>query len=253
MKIQGSRSFLDNIKLAGEAKTQEEQLAKDRKDHGLEGVAAPSMEGQLASGRKEEEPALYEKILRKHEGMHAPNSDKEGTTEKRMNEASKDFYPHRNPDAYERTGEKRPVNALPEELGSASDEAKRKRYEKACKPGKKSILDKDVGSQKTSNVFNLHEQRLAKKIDIKNVEDPFPKKGVFNLREQRTAAKASGYVAYRNAVAGLDVSKAVYDEVKELDATLASIMEDAQKTGMTNDARAQIVALKTKKQELLRA
>lgn len=243
MKIQGcGNSFVTKI---AELSTQEEQLEGDRKSHGLKGTAEPSMEGQLAGGRKDDKPALYEEILRDHKGKHAPNADKEGTIEKRMNDASKDFYPHRNPSAYKRTGEKRPVNALPEELGSASDEAKRKRYEKACKPGKERILDKDVGSQKTAKAFNLREQRLAA------IEDPFKTSSGFNLREARLASKTSGYVEYRNSLAGLSVKESKFAEVQDLDAAMSLIMEEAQTVGMTADAKAKIAALKARKQEVL--
>lgn len=74
-----------------------------------------------------------EKMLQEKATKYAPNKDAEGTTEKRLNDADETFYPHRNPEAWERTGPKRPVNALDEEMGNAGDESKRERSQKAKK------------------------------------------------------------------------------------------------------------------------
>jgi hypothetical protein len=118
-------------------KSQETKLDEHREEKGQEA----STEGQekslandpVANRKEDPKEETTEGQLRKHKTKHAPNADKEGVTEQRLNEASKELYPHRNPQAYERTGDKRPVNALPEELGRNSDEAKRERYEKANK------------------------------------------------------------------------------------------------------------------------
>ncbi len=118
-------------------KSQETKLDEHREEKGQEAsteVQEKSLANDPVANRKEDpKEETTEGQLRKHKTKHAPNADKEGVTEQRLNEASKELYPHRNPQAYERTGDKRPVNALPEELGRNSDEAKRERYEKANK------------------------------------------------------------------------------------------------------------------------
>lgn len=213
-----------------EEKPKEQQLEEDRKDKGQEAEADKTMETQLKDDRKgEEEPALYEKLLEEHRKaeMDASNKEAEGVTEKRLNEASQENYPHRNPKAYERTGDKRPINALPEEMGNASDEAKRDRYEKANKAGKeKRALDKDVGSQMSN------------------------KKASFNLRAHKFSVQesASAYVAYRKTAM---VDK--FAEVRTLDETMSGIMDKAntEKRALSHDELAQIAAMKDRKSELL--
>jgi hypothetical protein len=118
-------------------KLHETKLEEHRDEKGQEPPVAIH-ENQLANepvANRKDEPkeVTTEGQLRGHDLKHAPNKDGEGTTEQRLNEASKELYPHRNPKAYERTGDKRPVNALPEEMGKASDEGKNERYDKANK------------------------------------------------------------------------------------------------------------------------
>lgn len=236
-----NESFLDNLEkllpklpvTAAADKPQEEQLADERKDKSQEAVADKPTEGQLDEDRKKPDEAQnYEGKLedsRKEAKAAAPNADKEGTTEQRLNDASKDAYPHRNEKAYERTGDKRPVNALREEMGNASDAAKNERYEKANKSGEPRIVDKDVGSQMSN-------------------------KKAFNLKQRKSAMKdACGkYIDYKNQTASSgDVKLASLDkfaEVKEIDAVLSEIMASSE---LTHDDMAKIAALKQRKSDLL--
>lgn len=217
----------------------EELLEKDRDEKNQEPEADKITEKQLpeAGERKDEiKEETFEGQLeknRKEKKSAAPNVKVEGLTEQRLNDASKDMYPHRNPKAHERTGDKRPVNALKEEMGTASDESKRERYEKANTSGEKRILDKDVGDQKTD-------------------------KKAFNLKGAKVAAidACKNYVAYKDSIEGKVKTAAVdkFAEIKELDSCLAQIMEAAQKTGKpyTNDDLAKIAALKIRKSEILK-
>lgn len=110
---------------------------------------------------KKSQPVILEKKL--DEKKLTGNSNLQGTIEKRLNVSSKDSYPHRNPEAYKRTGNKRPVNNLPEEMGKASDQKRLERYEAIESKQKKEerILDKDIGKQKTldKKSFNLKKSR----------------------------------------------------------------------------------------------
>jgi len=204
----------------------DEQLSADRDDKKQE-ASTELKEVELKSDRKPLEPALYEKLLDEHrkEETHSPNEKASGITERRLNEASKDAYPHRNRKAHERTGEKRPINALPEEMGSASDEGKRKRFEKAQGEGKKRLLDKDVGSQLTSKPFNLREKK---------------------------AVAAADYVAYRKE-GQTQTASARFAEVRDLDEMMSCIMQRAQQHNrqLVDDERAQVAALKERKARLL--
>jgi len=216
----------------------EEMLEKDRKEKGQEAEADKTTETQLpeAGERKDDPPEqTFEGQLeenRKDKKAAAPNSDKQGITEERLNTAEKTTYPHRNPEAHERTGNKRPINALREEMGNASDEAKRERYEKAAKAGKKEkrILDEDIGKQKTLS---------------------------FNLKSTKTAAieACKDYIAYKDATEGTVKTAAnKFSEISEVDTYLAEIMETAQQEARpySHDELAKIAALKIRKSELLK-
>ena len=200
----------------------DEQLADERKDKDEKAEADAPFEGQLKEVRKDskEEPALYEKMLEEHRKAEASV----GVTEKLLNDDSQDGYPHRNPDAYERTGDKRPINALPEELGNASDDAKRTRYEKANTSGDKRALDKDVGSQKTIKAFNLRQTKEA--------------------CYEYLSYKAGGIKA---------AASEKFAEVRNLDEVMAGILEKAQdeKRDLSQDEIARIFALKQRKSEIL--
>ncbi len=106
----------------------ETQLSDKRKDDDTDSVPIETTEVQLgeAHQQKEEKPKTFEGQLEKvHE-----NKETQGTIEQRLNDSDGKSYPHRNPEAWERTGDKRPVNGLDEEMGNIGDEAKKKRYEK---------------------------------------------------------------------------------------------------------------------------
>lgn len=151
----------------------EEQLEKDREEKGQEAEADKITETQLKdAGERKDEPIhdLPEKQLEKSRSASrnaAPNAKGEGITEQRLNEASKDSFPHRNEKAWKRTENKRPINALREEMGNASDEAKRERYEKANTSGKKRLVDEDISSQKTNKTAQV-------KSPLPGVKPPLP-------------------------------------------------------------------------------
>lgn len=204
-----------------------------------------TMEPQLKkerSGESEEvHQSLPEKQLEKKReagSVAAPNADKSGITEKRLNEAKYIVYPHRNENAYKRTGDKRPVNALREEMGDMSDEAKDERYEKASKKSQnmpKRILDKNIGEQM--------------------VGDSSPKVSTaFNLREQREAAlskKLKAYIDYKSNKVSWTVD---HSKVKEVDSMMEAILAHAQSENrqLNDEEKSKITALKSRKGELLR-
>lgn len=218
----------------------ETQLAEDRKDKDQKAEADATTEKQLPeAGEREDKPVLElpEKQLEKSREASraaAKNADMQGITEERLNDADKSAYPHRNEKAHERTGDKRPINALREELGSASDEAKRDRQEKADTSGPPRLVDQDVGSQLTNP-----------KTEVK----------AFNLKKKKVAAQqvCSDYLSYKNdelvKTAGMDK----FAEVRELDEVMTQIMETAQneKRALSHEDMAKIVALKDRKSALL--
>jgi hypothetical protein len=242
MQIQKSHGtddlFTSNLKslmkkAADEGVQKEEALEENRKEMGQEAVTEP-MDKQLAEVRTSpKDTPTYEKLLaemREKKRPAAPNSSKtaDALPEKRLNEASQDLYPHRNPKAYTRTGDARPINALPAELGSASDEAKRTRWEKANKPGEKRLVDKNPG-----------EQEENKKAGA-----------TFNLRAKKVAAQllCADYIGYRQ-----NTTASNFSETQALDDTMSGIMEKAQTENrqLTNDEMAKIAALKDRKSTIL--
>jgi hypothetical protein len=222
-----------------EVPTEEVQLKENREEKDQKAEADGITEKQLPEkgDRKNEdkdEKPLPEKQLeesRKEAKAATPNTKIEGITEGRLNSASKDLYPHRNPKAHERTGEKRPINALREELGVHSDIAKRERYEKAYKgqTSEKRSIDKDPGSQLTN------EKTKIKGFNLKTVKEAKDK-------------LVQGYVLYKQAT----LEKMA--EVEFLDASMTEIMKTAQieKRQYTNDEMAKIMAFKVRKTELLK-
>ena len=162
----------------------------------------------------------YEKMLAEHRAeTERANQKLSGITEQQLDTAKTTGYPHRNPKAHERAGNKRPINALGAEMGNACDNAKRKRFEDANQPGPKRSLDQDIGSQ----------------MSIK----------AFNRKQSKTAATAvtNGYLAYKTA------SMDKFAEVRVLDSVLSGIMEtvQAENRAPNNDEMAQIFALKKQK------
>lgn len=233
---------IPEVKTAAELPPKEEQLEEDREKHDQE-PANKITETDLAQGkegnRKDEDnkPDLLERMLedKGKPKTAAPNAETVSSiTEKRLNDADKSAYPHRNPEAWERTGDKRPINALPEEMGKASDADKRKRWEKANKPGPKRLLDKDVGEQMTNEKTTISTKRA----------------GAYNHRRKVQASidVTGDYVNYRNSTAS---SK--FAAIKEVDDMMESIMSSStnEKRALTNGEVAKIAALKMRKSELL--
>ena len=218
----------------------EEILQEERDEKGQKPEADKITETQLPeAGERKDEPAteLMEGQLdksRKEARAATPNADKEGTTEERLNSAEKSLYPHRNPEAYKRTGNKRPINALREEMGNASEDAKRERYDKAynAQKSEKRVLDEDVGSQMTN-------------------------KKAFNFKKTKVAAieKCQSYIAYKDSLESNTKTASVdkFAEVKALDGEMTEIMALAQneKRDLSHDDLAKIAALKERKSQLL--
>lgn len=176
-----------------------------------------SYEGRLDSQHKKEAQPLPEARLKEYKAKNSPNKDLQGLPEKRLDQASKASYPHRNPEAWERTGDQRPINSLPSELPGSSDEDKRKRWEQAYNKAKatKRVLDKDVGKQKTIE-----------------------------------AARLYNYVQYKDDP---DDAKRRYSKVIELDRKLASMMEKAssEKRFLTKEEAEEVTRAKAEKSKLL--
>jgi hypothetical protein len=214
-----------------------EQRLSDDRDDKKQDPQQGTTEAEMSSGDKANRQGpdgaqqLTEKSLREHE-TKAANADLQGTTEKRLNDASQSPYPHRNPEAHERTGDKRPVNALDEEMGKAGDAAGSKRYEDASSKVQgdtKRILDKDVGKQLTLE---------------------HPKKS-FNMRKAKVGemtAACLGYLAYKDSKAERWDK---YASVRGLDTELGAIMSAIEIRPLTKAELAKIEELKARKAEML--
>lgn len=222
-------------KMPGSDKNIEERLSLNRDKHDLEHQSGTE-EILLGEDRKNDKDignSLIEKNLREH----GADAEASGITENQLNTAKSEIYPHRNEKAYERTGDKRPVNALDEEMGSAGDGNKLKRYENASKNDQpERILDKDIGKQLTNEKtktksagFNLRQERLAK--------------------TDKTAGDYVAYMMYKES--GKYNRK--FAEVEKLDDVMAGIIKAASEAGrqLTDDELAQISALKERKSEIL--
>jgi len=222
-------------KMPGSDKHIDQRLKEQRKirSHASEeGTEEVLLESDRKGDKSVGENLTEENLRKKYQG---PAEEVEVITEKQLDDApKKGKYPHRNAKAYERTGDKRQVNALDEEMGKSGDGAKVDRYEKASKPGPKRLLDKDVGKQLDND-----------KTKIKNA---------FNLKQQKRASleKAAGdYLAYR----GEDKTyNRKFAEVAVLDSAMAGIMGDASlaERDLTDDERAKITAMKEEKARLLK-
>ena len=175
------------------------------------------------------ENGLTEARLR-NQGTQGGNADLSGITQARLEKASTDVYPHRNPEAWERTGQKRPVNNLEEEMPDTSDASRLDRmekHEKSSQDQPERIVDKDIGKQLES-------------------------KASFNLRQSRNARKYAGherYLAYKNTQAGEGGTfSGRMVKLKSLDDKLAAIMSKGQ---IDEDDQKAILALKKEKTALL--
>jgi hypothetical protein len=135
------------------SETMDPQLKDER--GGKDAKEQPTMEGQLEDNRK---------------AATSPNAEKTGVTEKRLDEANKDVYPHRNEEAYKRTGNKRPINALKEEMGEMSDESKNERYEKASKKQPKETSAKQYSEYVKYRAGNKEAFASVQKIDASLAE-----------------------------------------------------------------------------------
>ena len=198
-----------------------------------EELPLPATEMRMEENRKPENVGTYEYLLDEHhkkedlplpearlEGYSAKGSPNQGTpglTEKRLDKASKETYPHRNPQAWERTGDQHPINALPEELPGSSDKEKKERWEKSYNKAKttKRVLDEDVGKQKT-----------------------------------REASKLHNYLSYREDP---EDAKRRYSIVVELDQKLSGIMAkaSAESRFLDKDEAEQIIRIKAEKSRVL--
>jgi len=209
------------------------RLSGDRDEKGQE--HAPGTIEEIVDGdRKGDDKPVHqsiEKNLRDQKRVGAPNEGATGLVEKRLNEAKTTLYPHRNEEAWARTGEKRPINALPEELGKASDEKKRERWNDANKSGAKRILDKDVGKQldlpkttiRDKSAFNLHQKKVA-------ALKPYEK-----------------YLSYKGSKAGGWSDK--FASVRAIDARLGEIM--SKNAALSKEQKDEVDVLKREKLSLL--
>lgn len=207
------------------------QLQENRDHQGLASSPEGTMEARLGDARTGGEKEPYEMLMEEHrKESEAPNGRLAGITEARLNRADRKPYPHRNPEAWSRTGEKRPVNSLPEELGEASDDAKRKRYEKEIQAQgtTKRVVDKDQGSQLPFKPFNSRHQKSA------------------------SLAPYGGYLAYRAAAESGD--KGAFAEVASLDEAIGKVVSASVKEDrpLKDDEKAAIGAMKERKFSVLR-
>ena len=211
----------------------EVQLQEGRDRQGLSATPEGTMEARLGDVRTGGTLEPYELLMKEHRAkVSALNSNLAvGTTEARLNRADRKPYPHRNPDAWARTGEKRPVNSLREEMGEASDPAKRERYEKAiqAQPTTKRVVDKDQGSQLPFKPFNSRGKRVA-------ALEPY-----------------NGYLAYR-AAGEVGEKNTPFAEVASLDLAISRLVSAAaaKNRPLSEDEQAAVGAMKNRKTAVLR-
>lgn len=207
------------------------RLEEDRSELGEE-PPATTIEDAVADDRKGNDAQVHQLIERNlRDSSEGPNTKATGITEERLNQAKTTLYPHRNEEAWARTGEKRQINALPEELGKASEDKKRERWNVANKSGPKRLLDKDVGEQ-----LSLPKTMIKQKV-------------AFNLKEKRVAAlKPYGpYLEYRASKQGGWSDR--FSAVREIDDELRKIM--SKNANPSEEQRQKIDELKEKKAELV--
>jgi hypothetical protein len=207
----------------------DERLDETRKDHGH--AHEPGTEESLLATDRKSQPEVVQQVVEKNLRDHGVDKTVNVVTEKQLNEAS-GGYPHRNEEAYRRTGEKRPVNALDEEMGDAGDASKRKRHNQASKPGKERILDKDIGKQLTNEKTTIRK--------------------AFNLKSDKleNAVKLAGdYVSYRSA----SKYNRKFEEASRVDAEMSEILDSAAKESreLTEQEMSKIAVLKANKSLIL--
>ena len=210
----------------------ETRLEGDRKDKKEEPLNSTTEVG-LAGERKGPQESLPEKQLDKvREAAAVP------LVEKRLDDAPKTgLYPHRNEKAWLRTEQKRPINALDEEIGKMGDQSKLDRYKKAeeaslsQKPDR--VVDKGIGQQMEGDATRI--KAAQSKADA----------GVpaFNLKH--ASKKFAGYVEYKGGKQVVEAAK--------LDSLMGDILSQAQdeKRKLTEDEMAKVAAMKLRKSEIL--
>lgn len=177
------------------------------------------------TGEENKNPSLIEKKL-SDKPLPTENSKLQGLVEKRLDTASTTPYPHRNPEAWERTGDKRQVNNLEPEQKDASDEKRTERFEKADKAAQegKRLLDKDIGKQLTN-------------------------KKAFNLKAIKNSEKYSGYERYLNYKSGSGPFSNRNEKIKDIDDRLKKIM--SQRHLLSEAEQKEVSELKATKSGLL--
>jgi len=199
-------------KVASTDDLSEEQLEERRKEFKEKGEASTT-EVLLNDNRKDEkEDLLIENLLRAKKP--AGNAALDGVTERRLNNASKDLYPHRNEDAWKRTKDKRPVNALNEEMGEAGDEGKQKRWEEAQKKAP-SLNEKAVAgfNQKRASEekrMKQAEQDIGTYLKYRTIKNPSSP----NLKEAR---KLDEELSSLLLAASMENRTLTTDEMKKID------------------------------------
>jgi len=219
MKINKATGLPD--KVASTDDLSEEQLEERREEFKEKGEASTT-EVLLNDSRKDKENLSIESLLRAKKP--SGNAALDGITERRLNKASKDLYPHRNEDAWKRTKDKRPVNALNEEMGDGGDEGKLKRWEAAQKKAP-----------------SLNERAVA----------GFNQKRASEEKRQKQAEQDIGtYLSYRLAK---NPSSPKLSEAKKVDEELSSILRTAsiENRRLSSDEMKKIDELKKSKTQIL--
>lgn len=219
-------------KIPGSDKLHEQRLREHRETKGQEHKIGTE-ESLLDVDRKNDSDTTGQQLIEKNLHEEAGSESVEQITEAQLGD-SEGKYPHRNSQAYERTGDKRPINALDEEMGDAGDASKLERYEKASVSDQpKRILDDDVGKQLTNE-----------KTTIKNA---------YNLNKHKScsAKQAVGnYLSYKD---GASFNRK-FAEVRKLDDAMLAIAQNAQEEGrvLNGEETSKIEGLKRRKVELLK-
>jgi hypothetical protein len=213
----------------------ETRLEGDRKDKKEEPLKATTEVG-LDGERKGPQESLPEKQLDKvREAAAVP------LVEKRLDDAPKTgLYPHRNEKAWLRTEQKRPINALDEEIGKMGDQSKLDRYKKAeeaslsQKPDR--VVDKGIGQQMVGDPTKI--KAAESKADVKKSDVP-----AFNLKQ--SSKKFAAYLQYKGGKQVVDAAA--------LDSLMGDILSQAQeeKRKLTEDEMAKVAAMKLRKSEIL--
>lgn len=198
------------------------KLGDDRDSKGFKHEEG-TLELILGDDRKNEEVSIHEKML-----ADVRKDDKPAITEAKLNASTGTAYPHRNEKAWKRTKDKRPVNALNEEMGSAGDAGKVDRYEKASKGGEKRVVDKDIGEQRKA----YNHKRI---VEAKN--------------QAEAEAVVGDYLTYKNNNSPWSINLV---EAKKLDSMMATILGSASGRDLTGEEKSKIEALKRQKSEILK-